>query len=356
MGIFKKIVDDIAKTVGERLEDVKNEALKNLQETKHDLFNTDDDKSDDENVKIKLGTFEDGVLTIDEGYTSLDDESLDGYEGIRKVVFPSTLKKLSRCVFYEKEKYLEEVDFSKVTLLKEIPDELLSGCDRINEVIIPKGVEIVGDNFAGGNRVRRVFIPNSVEKLGYPIEDGTISELYLYTNKITDLESLSYSVEILYVPAELYTYYAQLLQRTDSEIKLREMPEDMLDFYGLYEPQTPLPLPEDMSDDVEEEDDGYGEDEDTEDVDIEEEEEKEDNEDDDNEEESQSESIAKPQIVKSPCKLFSDGLEELINSVAENDELTDKMKEIVLRRAVKEGEDPDEVEMVLEARFYEKHH
>lgn len=351
MGIFKKMVDDIAKTVGERLEDVKNEALKNLQETKHDLFNTDDDKSDDENVKINLGTFKDGVLTIDEGYTSLDDESLDGYEGIRKVVFPSTLKKLSGCVFYEKEKYLEEVDFSKVTLLKEIPDELLSGCDRIKEVIIPKGVEIVGDNFAGGKRVRRVFIPNSVEKLGYPIEDGTISELYLYTNKITDLESLSYSVETLYVPAELYTYYAQLLQRTDSEIKLREMPEDMLDFYGPYEPQTPLPLPEDMSDDEDEEDDEYGE-EDTEDVDIEVEEE----EDDDNEEESQSESIAKPQIVKSSGNLFSDGLEELINSVAENDELTDKMKEIVLRRAVMEGEDPDEVEMVLEARFYEKHH
>ena len=343
------MVDDIAKTVGERLEDVKNEALKNLQETKHDLFNTDDDKSDDENIKIQLGTFEDGVLTIDEGYTSLDDESLDGYEGIRKVVFPSTLIKLSGCVFYEKEKYLEEVDFSKVTLLKEIPDELLSGCDRINEVIIPKGVEIVGDNFAGGKRVRRVFIPNSVEKLGYPIEDGTISELYLYTNKITDLESLSYSVEILYVPAELYTYYAQLLQRTDSEIKLRKMPEDMLDFYGPYEPQTPLALPEDMSDDEEEEDDEYGE-EDTEDVDIEVEE------DEDDEEESQSESIAKPQIVKSPGNLFSDGLEELINSVAENDELTDKMKEIVLRRAVKDGEDPDEVEMVLEARFYEKHH
>lgn len=349
MGIFKKMVDDIAKTVGERLEDVKNEALKNLQETKHDLFNTDYDKSYYENVKIQLGTFENGVLTIDEGYTSLDDESLDGYEGIRKVVFPSTLKKLSGCVFYEKEKYLEEVDFSKVTLLKEIPDELLSGCDRINEVIIPKGVEIVGDNFAGGKRVRRVFIPNSVEKLGYPIEDGTISELYLYTNKITDLESLSYSVETLYVPAELYTYYAQLLQRTDSEIKLRKMPEDMLDFYGPYEPQTPLPLPEDMSDDEDEEDDEYGE-EDTEDVDIEVEEDE-----DDNEEESQSESIAKPQIVKSPCKLFSDGLEELINSVAENDELTDKMKEIVLRRAVMEGEDPDEVEMVLEARFYEKH-
>ena len=128
------------------------------------------------------------------------------------------------------------------------------------------------------------------------------------------------------------------------------MPEDMLDFYGPYEPQTPLALPEDMSDDEEEEDDDeYGE-EDTKDVDIEVEEEE-----DDNEEESQSESIAKPQIVKSPGNLFSDALEELINYVAESDELTDKKKEIVLRRAVNEGEDPDEVEMVLEARFYEKH-
>ena len=126
------------------------------------------------------------------------------------------------------------------------------------------------------------------------------------------------------------------------------MPEDMLDFYGPYEPQTPLPLPEDMSDDEDEEDDEYGE-EDTEDVDIEVEEDEDDN------EESQSESIAKPQIVKSPGNLFSDALEELINYVAESYELTEKKKEIVLRRAVNEGEDPDEVEMVLEARFYEKH-
>lgn len=47
-------------------------------------------------------------------------------------------------------------------------------------------------------------------------------------------------------------------------------------------------------------------------------------------------------------------MKELINSVAESDELTDKKKEIVLRRAIKE-EDPDEVEMVLEARFFEAH-
>lgn len=69
----------------------------------------------------------------------------------------------------------------------------------------------------------------------------------------------------------------------------------------------------------------------------------------------QEESEEIPTIQKSPGNLFSEALEELINSAAASDELTDKMKEIVLRRAVKEGEDPDEVEMVLEARFYEKH-
>lgn len=69
----------------------------------------------------------------------------------------------------------------------------------------------------------------------------------------------------------------------------------------------------------------------------------------------QEESEEIPTIQKSPDNLFSDALEKLINSAAASDELTDKMKEIVLRRAVKEGEDPDEIEMVLEARFYEKH-
>ena len=60
-----------------------------------------------------------------------------------------------------------------------------------------------------------------------------------------------------------------------------------------------------------------------------------------------------PQVVKRPGQLFSDGLEELINAAVATGEVTDKKREIILRRAIKEGEDPEEVEMVLDARIYE---
>lgn len=432
MGLFKKLVGDIAKTVGESLEEVSSEAKKsfqeareevrkNIQEAKQNQFNSDDDDgdSDDDDIRIQLGTFANGVLTINEGHTTLGEDSLEGYKKIRKVVFPSTLKEIDGCFFseHDHEDYLEEVDFSKVKLLKEIPDCLFEDCKRLQEINFPEGVEIIGcevfdgctnlrkitfpstlkslesttykcknieeldlskvhlleeipDNFIGENckietlvipvgvkklgdefasskSIREVYVPYTVEEIGTLNDEEYSPDVYIYTNKLTDIESLCAYIKTLYVPEELYVYYAELLKEVDdTEVRLRKMPADKLDFYGT--PVPPLtevaeednsvpPLPEldqnietppaeEVAQDIQEE---------TQDI--------------------QKESEEIPTIQKSPGNLFSDGLEELINCAAANDELTDKMKEIVLRRAVKEGEDPDEVEMVLEARFYEKH-
>ena len=459
MELFKKLVGDIAKTVGESLEEVSNEAKKsfqeareevrkNIQEAKQNQFNSDDDDDDDDNwdypltklsdddddIRIQLGTFKNGVLTIDEGHTTLGEDALEGYKKIRKVVFPSTLREIDGCFFSEHghEDYLEEVDFSKVKLLKEIPDCLFEKCKRLQEInfpegvetigsevfdsctnlrkitfpstlkslqsttyecknieeldlskvhllkeipdnfisencnietlVIPVGVKIVGDEFASSKSIREVYVPYTVEEIGTLNDDEYAPDVYIYTNKLTDIESLCAYIKTLYVPEELYVYYAELLKEVDdTEVRLRKMPADKLDFYGtpvpsLTEvdeddnsaPQLPeqdqdleTPIVEEETEELEEE---------TEDIQEEAEELEEET------EEIQEETEEIPTIQKSPGNLFSDGLEELINSVAESDELTDKMKEIVLRRAVKEGEDPDEVEMVLEARFYEKHH
>ena len=124
------------------------------------------------------------------------------------------------------------------------------------------------------------------------------------------------------------------------------MPADKLDFYG-----TPVPSLTEVDEEYNSAPQMPEQDQDIETPIVEEETE----ELEDETKDIQDETEEIPTIQKSPGNLFSDGLEELINSVAESDELTDKKKEIVLRRAVKEGEDPDEVEMVLEARFYEKH-
>lgn len=433
MGLFKKLVGDIAKTVGESLEDVSNEAKKsfqeareeikkNIQEAKLNQFNYDDDdddddddnwdypltklSDDDDDIRIQLGTFKNGILTIDEGHTTLGEDALEGYKKIRKVVFPSTLREIDGCFFSEHghEDYLEEVDFSKVKLLKEIPDCLFEKCKRLQEInfpegvetigsevfdsctnlrkitfpstlkslqsttyecknieeldlskvhlleeipeyfisencdiqtlVIPVGVKIVGDEFASSKSIREVYVPYTVEKIGTLNDDEYAPDVYIYTNKLTDIESLCAYIKTLYVPEELYVYYAELLKEVDdTEVRLRKMPADKLDFYG-----TPIPSLTEVEEE-EETQDTQEESQDTQEeiLDI------------------QKESEEIPTIQKSPGNLFSDALEELINSAAASDELTDKMKEIVLRRAVKEGEDPDEVEMVLEARFYEKH-
>ena len=433
MELFKKLVGDIAKTVGESLEEVSNEAKKsfqeareevrkNIQEAKLNQFNYDDDddddddnwdypltklSDDDDDIRIQLGTFKNGILTIDEGHTTLGEDALEGYKKIRKVVFPSTLREIDGCFFSEHghEDYLEEVDFSKVKLLKEIPDCLFEKCKRLQEInfpegvetigsevfdsctnlrkitfpstlkslqsttyecknieeldlskvhlleeipeyfisencdiqtlVIPVGVKIVGDEFASSKSIREVYVPYTVEKIGTLNDDEYAPDVYIYTNKLTDIESLCAYIKTLYVPEELYVYYAELLKEVDdTEVRLRKMPADKLDFYG-----TPIPSLTEVEEE-EETQDTQEESQDTQEeiLDI------------------QKESEEIPTIQKSPGNLFSDALEELINSAAASDELTDKMKEIVLRRAVKEGEDPDEVEMVLEARFYEKHH
>lgn len=432
MGLFKKLVGDIAKTVGESLEEVSNEAKKsfqeareevrkNIQEAKQNQFNYDDDddddddnwdypltklSDDDDDIRIQLGTFKNGVLTIDEGHTTLGEDALEGYKKIRKVVFPSTLREIDGCFFSEHghEDYLEEVDFSKVKLLKEIPDCLFEKCKRLQEInfpegvetigsevfdscttlrkitfpstlkslqsttyecknieeldlskvhlleeipeyfisencniqtlVIPVGVKIVGDEFASSKSIREVYVPYTVEKIGTLNDDEYAPDVYIYTNKLTDIESLCAYIKTLYVPEELYVYYAELLKEVDdTEVRLRKMPADKLNFYGTPVPPLTEVAKEEETQDTQEESQDTQE----EILDI------------------QKESEEIPTIQKSPGNLFSDALEELINSAAASDELTDKMKEIVLRRAVKEGEDPDEVEMVLEARFYEKH-
>ena len=223
---------------------------------------------------------------------------------------------------------IEELDLSKVHLLKEIPDNFISENCKIETLVIPVGVKIVGDGFASSKSIREVYVPYTVEEIGTLNDDEYAPDVYIYTNKLTDIESLCAYIRTLYVPEELYVYYAELLKEVDNtEVRLRKMPADKLNFYGTPVSSLTEVAEEEETQDTQEET-----------MDI------------------QKESEEIPTIQKSPGNLFSDALEELINSAAASDELTDKMKEIVLRRAVKEGEDPDEVEMVLEARFYEKHH
>ena len=304
MGFFKKFLSDAANELKKNLESTKNEMSNALEEIKQDTINSasnsrDDDEEDDEEPKNLLGDFHDGVLTIREGITELDDESLEHYKRICKIIFPASLESLDSNVIDEQDQ-LEELDFSKVTKLKAIPDDFISGENKIRKLIIPNGVTEVGDGFLGEAKSgAEIFVPASVRKLGY-ITSNSDNDMavYLFAANI-DISDVEQDVKTLYVLPDYYGYYAKQLKECYSEARLRDMPEEMMGVYG---------------------------------------------------------ATSLGELKEEPIEnggLFSARLEAMIAAALQDGVLTDKERELLKRRVEKEGEDWDEVEMIVEARLAE---
>ena len=218
MGFFKKIFGDAADEIKKSLEESGNEMRKSLD--------------DDDEPRIILGKFSNGVLDIRDDIEELDDESLEDYKNVKMIIFPRGLKKLESEVICDQSK-LEELDFSFVTELREIPDDFISGTTKIKEFIVPQGVKKLGDGFVGDCKAgTKIVIPSTVEKMGY-INGESNNDLlvYLFAPKVK-IEDAEEDIKTLYVLPEYYGYYAKQLKDCDSEARLREMPEDMMNVYA----------------------------------------------------------------------------------------------------------------------------
>lgn len=241
MGFFKKVFGDAADELKKSFEESKNDMRKSLEDMKRSAMadfgsrtsskRADDDDDDDE-PRIILGKFSNGVLDIRDDIEELDDESLEDYKNVKMIIFPRGLKKLGSDVICDQSK-LEELDFSFVTELKEIPDDFISGTTKIKEFIVPQGVKKLGDGFAGDCKAgTKIVVPSTVEKMGY-INGESNNDLlvYLFAPKL-NIEDAEEDIKTLYVLPEYYGYYAKKLKEYDSEARLREMPEDMMNIYA----------------------------------------------------------------------------------------------------------------------------
>lgn len=317
MGFFKKFLGDAADELKKNLEESRNEFMKSFDDMKKSAsgqrqdFDSDDDEDDDE-PKIKIGDEQNGVLTLFEGITEMDDESLEGYKRLRKIVFPASLERLDSDVICDQEE-LEEVDFSKVKKLKAIPDDFISGEHKIRRFVIPNGVTTVGDGFLGeAEDGTEVFVPASVKSLGYITGNNDNNMVvYLYAANIS-IEDVEEDVKTFYVPSQSYGQYALKLKKCDSEARLREMPEEYIGFYSKEEVTAPevQPAPASVLPD--------------------------------------SIPVAEE---KTSQGVFSERLEAMIEAALQDGVLTQKEKEVIFRRAEKEGEDLDEFEILFDARL-----
>lgn len=247
MGFFKKVFGSAVEEVKKNLEDSKNEMLKNLEDKKNEMLKNLNEKkdeahgnfgiksssafsSDDENVRIKIGTLTDGVLVIKEGFKKLKEDSLEDYKNLKKIIFPSSLLELEEYSI-NNQKRLEELDFSNVTLLSEIPEDFIDCDTNIRSFVVPQGVRTLGSGMLGNARMlKEVYIPDSVQTVSYIKGDGDDIDVYLYAHGL-DLEKLSEGVKTFYVLEEDYTEYAEQLQEYDTDARIRIMPDDKVSFY-----------------------------------------------------------------------------------------------------------------------------
>ena len=295
----------------------------------------EDDEEDE--PRIELGEQADGILTIREGFKKLDSEYFEGYKKLRKIIFPSSIEQLEDDLLDIDT--LEEIAFTDGIKLKKIPSRLISGQSKIKKFVIPQGVQEVDDYFLGDTTsIKEVYVPASVKKLGsINGENENSIDVYLFTSGIS-LDDIEQDVHTFYVLPSDYVNYAEQLKDCDSDARIKEMPEEKRDFYSNNSPVPEgivvlpkakvTPAVEPASPTVNQ-----------------------------NElikvdpnlepatESSQSENDG------SDDTMFSQRLEALIKSAFQDGVLTQKEKEILIRRAEKEGEDPDEFEMLLDERI-----
>lgn len=398
MGFFKKLTEAVNSV--DNFANKLDEALNTAQSKMDGALNALDKKlSSDESEEETTSSYSSNeTFYVAEGITKINEETFVNYKGEKVIVLPSTLEELEFDSFYDRCHHVERIDFSKVTKLTTFPEYLFSNLKYLREIIIPEGVtEIESDVFNKCKRLKKIVLPNTLEKIGdgidscpalqeivfpkncklkelpkyflneanqietfvipYGIEtvgdplwvNGNLKELYvpptvteigaitedfenkvdvyLYAYNIEDINTLSADAKTLYVMPEVFNHYQDFIDENkdpdNNHVVLKVMPSEKMNFYGEPQPMVYQQQPKEV---------------------------KAVNEEVHNEKATAPEA---PQVVKRPGQLFSDGLEELINAAVATGEVTDKKREIILRRAIKEGEDPDEVEMVLDARIYE---
>lgn len=180
-----------------------------------------------------IWSFNNGVLVIPEGVTKIDEDSLAIYNGILKIVLPSTIVYIGSESINDMT-LMETLDFSKVKKLKEIPDNMILGQTCIKSFMVPFGVEYVGDCFLGDSKlIKEVYIPETVNKI-YSLNGNGNHEIdvFLFSSKL-DIEYLQEDVRNLYVLPQSYRYYAKQILDLESDTKVIEMPPEKVNFYKL---------------------------------------------------------------------------------------------------------------------------
>ena len=132
----------------------------------NEIFSIKDDfilKNDTVLVGL-IGTC-DGELVIPDYVTEIQEHAFEDSQYLEKVVIPASVTYIGEYAFYEST--VEEVIFAGNSAIKEIRSYAFANCYSLRSIVLPEGLEVIGDSaFSRCYVLWKIVLPSSVISIG----------------------------------------------------------------------------------------------------------------------------------------------------------------------------------------------
>ena len=192
-------------------------------------------------------------MEIPDSIEEIGKDAFKNCSQLKTLIMPASLKKMES--LGSGLERLKKLDFSKVTQLKNIPENVISyDCPKLRELTIPNGVvEIEDDAFSNASNLRTLFLPPTLEEMGElglkkldiycfspAIEELTPFIVAIFDNDEEEdeeekkrIDSPSYRINLFVLPQYLEKYIAQRNAEHISKdvLVIQAIPDEYLYYY-----------------------------------------------------------------------------------------------------------------------------
>lgn len=117
-------------------------------------FGAEEDDNDP-NKKDDFVYGEDGTVLVEyNGYAS------------RKVIIPAKVTRIASTAFADDKTRIEKIAFEEGSVCMKIDNGVFENCEKLDEVILPDSLVIIGDNAFKHTKIRNITIPDHVTEIG----------------------------------------------------------------------------------------------------------------------------------------------------------------------------------------------
>lgn len=164
-------------------------------------------------------------IILEEGVENVTNMAFTGFKNVKKIVFPSTLKKIGIYAFYDSTREIRKL---------ELPDSVeeigwcafaQTSCYKgLEEVRLPENLRTIGELAFASQSLTSITIPENVESIGDEAFEGC-DRLETVTVKTKKLKKAGGCVFLhtnedlaIYVPKEMKKKYREMLGGTDGHV------------------------------------------------------------------------------------------------------------------------------------------